>query len=86
MASYRVVWKRSAEKELRGFSRETIARLIDLAEGLRNDPYPPGVIKLTGAERTYRVRSGDYRLVYTVAGEQPTVEVVKVGHRRDVYR
>lgn len=86
MASYKLVWKRSAEKELRGLPGEAIPRLVGLAEGLRENPFPSGARKLAGAERTYRIRSGDYRLVYTVSAAMLVVEVVRVRHRRDVYR
>ncbi len=85
MASFEVVWKRSAEKELRSLPREVIARMVAIAEGLANEPHPPGARRLTGAERTYRVRSGNYRIVYTIEQHRLVVEVVSVGHRKDVY-
>lgn len=86
MASYKLHWKRSAEKELRKLPREVIGRLVNLAESLTENPLPPGVRKLAGTEHTYRVRAGDYRLVYSVAEQHLIIEVVRVGHRKDVYR
>ncbi|MFO1352040.1 MAG: type II toxin-antitoxin system RelE/ParE family toxin [Gammaproteobacteria bacterium] len=86
MPSYSLVWRRSAERELRKLPSDAIVRLIALAESLREDPYPPSARKLVGTQHTFRVRTGDYRLVYTVAGEQLIVEVIRVGHRKDVYR
>lgn len=86
MASYRLVWKRSAEKELAKLPREAIKRIVSLAEALRDDPLPLSAKKLRGAEHTYRVRSGNYRLIYTVEAERLIIEVVRVGHRKDVYR
>lgn len=86
MASYRLVWRRSAERELRKLPRDVIGRLIDLAGGLADNPFPQGAVKLAGAEHTWRVRSGDYRLIYSVAGTALIVEIVKLGHRREVYR
>jgi len=86
MTSYRVVWRRSAERELRSLPREWIARVVALAESLADDPRPRGCRKLSGAERTYRFRTGDYRLVYTVEDDRLVIEVVRVGHRREVYR
>ena len=86
MASYRLVWKRSAEKELRALPREAVSRIVRLAEALRDDPYPAGARGIVGSERTYRLRSGDYRLVYTVERERLVIEVVRVAHRREVYR
>ncbi len=86
MACFEVVWKRSAERELRKLPREAIAHLIALAESLATDPRPPGARKLAGADHTWRMRSGDYRLIYTVEDQRLIVQVVRVGHRREVYR
>lgn len=86
MASYELRWKRSAEKELRQLPREAIVRLVELAESLRQNPFPTGSKKLTGTQNAYRVRTGDYRLVYEVQGNELVVHVVRVGHRREVYR
>ncbi len=86
MGSYRLVWKRSAERELRKLPRETVRRLVEAAERLRDDPFPPGARKLHGAEHTWRIRVGDYRLVYSVETGLLVIEVVRVGHRKEVYR
>jgi mRNA interferase RelE/StbE len=86
MASFEVVWKRSAEKELRQMPRALIRRIVDAVIALKDDPFPPGVRKLQGAERTYRIRVGDYRVVYTVDGGRLVIEVIRVRHRREVYR
>ena len=86
MASYRLLWKRSAEKELRKLPHEAIVRLVSLAESLAENPFPPGVRKLAGTEHTYRVRAGDYRLVYSIEESRLVIEVIRVGHRKEVYR
>ena len=86
MASYRVVWRRSAERELRDLPRDRIARVVALVSELAENPRPDGSRKLSGSERTYRIRSGDYRVVYTVEDDRLVIEVVRIGHRRDVYR
>lgn len=86
MTSYRLVWKASAEKELRKLPREIIARLVNLAENLAVNPFPPGTRKLAGTHNVYRVRSGDYRMVYEVHGGKLIVQIIRVGHRREVYR
>ena len=83
---YKLAWKTSAEKELRRLPREVVARLLNVVDGLRANPFPPNSRKLMGAEKTYRIRVGDYRLVYTVDGGHLVIEVVAVGHRKDVYR
>lgn len=86
MASYQIEWKRSATKELRRLPARTIARVISTVEGLASDPYPVGATKLTGSEKSYRIRIGDYRVIYTVEDDILYVEIVRVGHRKDVYR
>ena len=86
MAFYNLVWRRSAERELRGLPRNAIARLVVLAESLRDNPQPQGARKLVNAEHTYRLRSGDYRLIYTVERNRLIIEVVRVAHRKQAYR
>jgi mRNA interferase RelE/StbE len=86
MASYKVVWKRSAEKELRGLPKEVIARMAELAAQLADNPIPAAARKLQGAERSYRVRSGDYRLIYTIETDRLVVEIVRAVHRKEAYR
>ena len=83
---YRIEIKRSAAKEIEAIGRlrdrqRVIARIMRLAE----DPRPPGSTKLTG-EEAYRIRQGDYRMVYTIADDVLVVEVIRVGHRREIYR
>lgn len=85
MASYKVEWKRSAVKELRDFPRDAVERILEAVEQLSENPYPVGVRKLVGSEHTYRIREGDYRVIYTVAASALIVEVIRVGHRKDVY-
>ena len=84
-ASYSVVIKRSAERELRKIPKQDLRRVVTRIQGLAQEPRPPGCEKLSDQER-YRLRQGDYRIVYAVDDEARTVEVVKVGHRREVYR
>jgi mRNA interferase RelE/StbE len=85
MASYRLVFKQSVAKDLRGIPNEDVARILERIEMLAVDPRPAGSEKLSGQDR-YRARQGVYRIIYTVDNEERTVLVVKVGHRRDVYR
>ena len=86
MASYNLIWKRSAEKELRKLHRDVIIQMLELAESLKDNPFPAGHKKLVGTEDTYQVRSGDYRLIYQVRNKQLIIEIIRVGHRSDVYR
>jgi len=84
-ASYSLVVKRSAERELRAVPKRDLGRLVARIQRLAEDPHPPGSEKLSGHDR-YRLRQGDYRVVYAVDDERRIVEVVKIGHRREVYR
>lgn len=86
MASFSVEWKRSATKELKRLPREVILRVLSAVESLSSNPHPPGARKLTGSDHTYRIRIGDYRVVYTVLSSILLVEVIRVGHRKDVYQ
>ena len=83
--SYKLVIKKSAERELRAVPQRDMRRIVYRVQGLAQNPRPPGNEKLSGQER-YRLRQGDYRIVYSVDDEGRTVEVVKIGHRREVYR
>ena len=85
MASYRLVFKRSVAGDLRAIPKADVARILKRIEALADDPTPLGSEKLSGQER-YRVRQGSYRILYEISGEELVVTVVKVGHRRDVYR
>jgi len=84
-ASYKVFVKPSVERELRGLPKQDLQRIDRRIGLLANEPRPPGCEKLSG-EGDYRVRQGDYRIVYRVNDDEKVVEVIKVGHRREVYR
>lgn len=85
MARYELRFKPSVAKDLRGIPKPDIQRILARIEALRDDPRPPGSEKLSAQER-YRARQGRYRILYTVADAELIIEIVKVGHRRDVYR
>ncbi len=84
-ASFSVVIKRSAERELRKIPKQDLPRVVTRIQALGQEPRPSGCEKLSEQER-YRVRQGDYRIVYAVDNGARTVEVVKIAHRREVYR
>lgn len=85
MASYELVFKRSVAQDLRAFPRQDVRRVLQRIRTLADNPRPAGCEKLSGQER-YRVRQGVYRVVYEISDEKRLVLVVKVGHRRYVYR
>lgn len=83
--SYSLVIKKSAERELRSIQKVDLRRITERIRALAQNPRPHGNEKLAGEHR-YRIRQGDYRIVYVVDDESRTVQVVKIGHRREVYR
>lgn len=83
--SYDVVIRRSAGQGLRSIPRRDLARIVRRIESLASNPWPLGSEKLSGAEQ-YRVRQGDYRIVYAIDDSARQVDVVAVAHRREVYR
>ena len=85
MASYSVVVKRSAAKEIEALPPKDRRRVVARIQGLAADPRPAGSEKLSGDEK-YRIRQGDYRILYEIIDDILVVTVVKVGHRSDVYR
>ncbi|HSP00513.1 MAG TPA: type II toxin-antitoxin system RelE/ParE family toxin [Thioalkalivibrio sp.] len=85
MASYRLAFRKSVAKDLRSIPNRDVARIMKRIEALVDDPRPPDSQKRSGQER-YRVRQGMYRIVYEIVDDELVVTVVKVGHRRDVYR
>ncbi|MGD0820976.1 MAG: type II toxin-antitoxin system RelE/ParE family toxin [Desulfomonilia bacterium] len=85
MAAYNIFFKRSVEKDFKTIPKKDLNRILDRIKKLAEDPRPSGSEKLTGQER-YRVRQGLYRIVYSIQDNELTIWVVKVGHRKDVYR
>jgi mRNA interferase RelE/StbE len=85
MAEYKIYFKESVEKDFRTIPKKDLQKIILRIKALAGDPRPPGHEKLTGQER-YRIRQGHYRIVYSIQDKEFTVWVVKIGHRKDVYR
>jgi mRNA interferase RelE/StbE len=82
---YRVRLRRSAEKELEALDGRTRARILRNITALSDEPRPPGVKRLTGVDNLWRIRVGDYRIVYEIRDAELTVHVVRVAHRSKVY-
>ena len=85
MAAYKIFFKKSVEKDLRAIPVKVLRRIFTRIKSLAKDPRPAGCEKLTGYER-YRLRQGKYRVVYSIQDDELTIWVVKVGHRKDIYR
>ena len=86
MADYAVVFARSARKELQNLDPQVARRIIKQIEALVTDPRPSGVVKLEGARDLWRVRVGQWRVVYRISDRDRLVDVVAVRHRSDAYR
>ena len=85
MAAYKVYFRVSVEKDFASIPRSDLKKILQRIKTLAENPRPPGCEKLTGQER-YRVRQGRYRIVYSIHDDELTVWIVKVGHRKDIYR
>jgi mRNA interferase RelE/StbE len=85
VASYKLLIKASAAKELEALPRRDRQRIITKIRALATDPRPPGCEKLTGHE-LYRIRQGHYRVLYSVDDPNQQLTILKIGHRKDVYR
>jgi mRNA interferase RelE/StbE len=85
VASYSIQLTRSAAKELERIPLKDRRRIVDRITALADDPRPAGAERLSGDDK-YRIRQGDYRILYEIVDHELIVAVVRVGHRREVYR
>ena len=85
MEFYRILVKESVSKDLTKLPKKDVKRIVTAIKALAQNPRPPQSKKLSGQER-YRLRQGNYRILYSIEDEQLVVCVVRAGHRRDVYR
>ena len=86
MAFFNLRWRKSTRKDLRRIPREMVSRIVTEVEKLVEQPLPHGSEKLTGSDHTYRIRVGDYRVVYELLRDAKIVDIQRVRHRKDVYR
>ena len=86
MADYRIIVKPSVDKTLRKLPLDIQARLVAAMRGLAVNSRPVGVVKMQGADNQWRIRVGDYRIVYEIHDREITIYVLAIGHRREVYR
>ncbi|MDD3953067.1 MAG: type II toxin-antitoxin system RelE/ParE family toxin [Lentisphaeria bacterium] len=85
MGEYKIFFKKSVEKDLRSIPKKDLKKILTRIEALAQEPRPQGYEKLSGQEK-YRIRQSTYRIIYSIQDQELTVWVVKVGHRKDVYR
>lgn len=85
MAKYNLTIKKSAAKELQDIPKKDLLKIIKRIQSLVENPRPAGSQKLS-ARQQYRIRQGDYRIIYSIDDKDFVVDVVKIGHRREIYR
>jgi mRNA interferase RelE/StbE len=86
VANYKIEISSSAEKALRKIPKNDLKKIIEAIQILGINPFPEGCRKLSGEEGAYRVRQGNYRIIYEVDGKKLIILVLKIGHRKDVYK
>ena len=86
MDSFKIEWKQSAIKELKKLNKSAIQNIIEAVEKLSSNPHPTGSRKLRAAEYTYRLRIGQYRVIYSIHSEILVIEIIRVGHRKNIYK
>jgi len=86
MASYRIEYAKGVDKDFRKIPPKTADRITKAIDRLGSDPRPAGSVKLVGFESEYRIRVGDYRIIYQIHDSVLIVLVIEVGHRKDIYR
>jgi len=85
MAAYKIYFRESVEKDLKKICKKDVEKILQRIKSLDKKPRPPSCEKLTDQER-YRIRQGRYRIVYLIQDEEHTVFIVKIAHRKDIYR
>jgi mRNA interferase RelE/StbE len=85
MAKYKISIKKSAAKELENIPKKNLRKIVKRIQSFAQNPRPAGSQKLSGQQQ-YRVRQGDYRVVYSVDDKDSIIDIVKIGHRRQIYR
>ena len=85
MAKYKVTIKKSATKELEEIPKKDLRKIVKRIQSLAQNPRPQRAQKLSGQQH-FRVRRGDYRIIYSINDKDLVVDIVKIGHRREIYR
>jgi mRNA interferase RelE/StbE len=86
MADYSIVFARSARKELESLSAKLVQRIFPTIEALAKEPRPKGCRKLTAENNLWRLRVGDYRVLYTIDDDKQAIDIVAVRHRSKAYQ
>ncbi len=83
---YQIKISRIAEKQLATFPKHVANSIVAKIDALSTNPRPSGSLKLEGSDKEFRIRSGDYRIIYRIENDTLIIEIIRIGHRQDVYR
>ena len=83
---YKVLLERGAEKDMNRLPKDVFGRVINAIQALADSPRPPGSKKLVGSPPGWRIRIGDYRVIYDIDDRAESLRILRVRHRREVYR
>lgn len=86
MARFKLFISSSAEKKLKKIPKKDVSKIVAMIQSLTVNPYPSGCRKLAGEENIYRVRQGQYRVIYEIKNRELIVLILKIGHRKDIYQ
>jgi len=86
MQSFNIQWKASAKKELKKIDKIEIPKIINEIEKLINNPYPRNHKKILGTEHIFRIKIGNYRVIYSIENQKLIIEIVRIRHRKEAYR
>jgi mRNA interferase RelE/StbE len=86
VANYKIEISSTAEKSLKKLPKNDVLKVVQSIQQLAISPFPEGCRKLKGEEHTFRIRQGNYRIIYEVINKKLTILVLKIGHRKDIYK
>lgn len=86
MTSFEIEWKASAKKELKKIDKVEIPKILNEIEKLSLEPYPKNHKKILGTEHIFRIKIGNYRVIYSIENGRLLIEIIRVRHRKEVYR
>lgn len=86
MPDYEIVFTRSASKEIQSLSDSLVNRIFIKIEALATEPRPNGCTKLSGYDNFWRIRIGDYRVIYSIESKEKLIDIIAVRHRKDAYK
>ncbi|OGU57242.1 MAG: hypothetical protein A2X64_10810 [Ignavibacteria bacterium GWF2_33_9] len=86
MSNYEIFWKKSAVKELKSLPKNVASKIISIIDKLQDEPRPSGVKKIEKLKHHFRLRMNEYRIIYSIEDNKLIIEIIRIGHRKDVYR